>query len=125
MLEVVALWGFSMVLHTGSELVKGQPRDANLDLYPTRHQGNVSAPQASAHISGWGKVTSYGLTSGAPSVGQTGWTTGVDDAFGYHDDCPSNSADHRFEIDVDETGMEESRGAPQPCITSKFPAAVV
>jgi CO/xanthine dehydrogenase Mo-binding subunit len=31
-----ALWGLSMALHEGSEFVKGQPKDTNLDTYTLR-----------------------------------------------------------------------------------------
>lgn len=36
-----ALWGLSMALHEGSELVKGQPKDTNLDTYTLLRIGDV------------------------------------------------------------------------------------
>jgi isoquinoline 1-oxidoreductase beta subunit len=39
--EGAALWGLSMALHEGSEFVKGQPRDTNLDTYTPLRMGDV------------------------------------------------------------------------------------
>ena len=36
-----ALWGLSMALHEGSEFVKGQPKDTNLDTYMLLRMGDV------------------------------------------------------------------------------------
>lgn len=36
-----ALWGLSMALHEGSEFVKGQPKDTNLDTYTPLRMGDV------------------------------------------------------------------------------------
>jgi isoquinoline 1-oxidoreductase beta subunit len=36
-----ALWGLSMALHEGSEFVKGQPKDTNLDTYTLLRMGDV------------------------------------------------------------------------------------
>ncbi len=36
-----ALWGLSMALHEGSEFVKGQPKDTNLDTYTVLRMGDV------------------------------------------------------------------------------------
>jgi CO/xanthine dehydrogenase Mo-binding subunit len=36
-----ALWGLSMALHEGSEFVKGQPKDTNLDTYTPLRIGDV------------------------------------------------------------------------------------
>lgn len=39
--EGSALWGLSMALYEGSEFVKGQPKDRNLDTYTLLRMGNV------------------------------------------------------------------------------------
>jgi len=39
--EGAALWGLSMALHEGSEFVKGQPKDTNLDTYTLLRMGDV------------------------------------------------------------------------------------
>jgi isoquinoline 1-oxidoreductase beta subunit len=39
--EGAALWGLSMALHEGSEFVKGQPKDTNLDAYTLLRMGGV------------------------------------------------------------------------------------
>src|SRR6202043_1456735 len=39
--EGASLWGLSMALHEGSEFVKGQPRDTNLDTYTPLRMGDV------------------------------------------------------------------------------------
>ena len=39
--EGSALWGLSMALYEGSEFVKGQPKDINLDTYTLLRMGNV------------------------------------------------------------------------------------
>ncbi len=39
--EGAALWGLSMALHEGSEFVKGQPKDTNLDTYALLRIGDV------------------------------------------------------------------------------------
>jgi CO/xanthine dehydrogenase Mo-binding subunit len=39
--EGAALWGLSMALHEGSEFVKGQPKDTNLDTYTPLRMGDV------------------------------------------------------------------------------------
>jgi CO/xanthine dehydrogenase Mo-binding subunit len=39
--EGAALWGLSMALHEGSEFVKGQPKDTNLDTYTLLRIGDV------------------------------------------------------------------------------------
>ena len=39
--EGAALWGLSMALHEGSEFVKGQPNDTNLDTYTLLRMGDV------------------------------------------------------------------------------------
>jgi len=39
--EGAALWGLSMALHEGSEFVKGQPKDTNLDTYALLRMGDV------------------------------------------------------------------------------------
>jgi isoquinoline 1-oxidoreductase beta subunit len=39
--EGAALWGLSMALHEGSEFVKGQPNDINLDTYTPLRMGDV------------------------------------------------------------------------------------
>jgi CO/xanthine dehydrogenase Mo-binding subunit len=39
--EGAALWGLSMALHEGSEFVKGQPQDINLDTYTPLRMGDV------------------------------------------------------------------------------------
>jgi isoquinoline 1-oxidoreductase beta subunit len=39
--EGAALWGLSMALHEGSEFVKGQPQDTNLDTYTLLRMGDV------------------------------------------------------------------------------------
>jgi isoquinoline 1-oxidoreductase subunit beta len=39
--EGAALWGMSMALHEGSEFVKGQPRDTNLDTYAPLRIGDT------------------------------------------------------------------------------------
>jgi isoquinoline 1-oxidoreductase beta subunit len=39
--EGAALWGLSMALYEGSEFVKGQPRDTNLDTYTLLRIGDV------------------------------------------------------------------------------------
>jgi CO/xanthine dehydrogenase Mo-binding subunit len=39
--EGAALWGLSMALHEGSEFVKGQPKDTNLDTYQLLRMGDV------------------------------------------------------------------------------------
>jgi isoquinoline 1-oxidoreductase subunit beta len=39
--EGAALWGLSMALYEGSEFVKGQPKDTNLDTYALLRMGNV------------------------------------------------------------------------------------
>jgi CO/xanthine dehydrogenase Mo-binding subunit len=39
--EGAALWGLSMALHEGSEIVKGQPKDTNLDTYTPLRMGDV------------------------------------------------------------------------------------
>jgi isoquinoline 1-oxidoreductase subunit beta len=36
-----ALWGLSMALHEGSEFVKGQPKDTNLDTYRLLRMGDT------------------------------------------------------------------------------------
>jgi isoquinoline 1-oxidoreductase subunit beta len=36
-----ALWGLSMALHEGSEFVRGQPKDTNLDTYTPLRMGDV------------------------------------------------------------------------------------
>jgi isoquinoline 1-oxidoreductase subunit beta len=35
------LWGLSMALHEGSEFVKGQPKDTNLDTYTLLRMGDL------------------------------------------------------------------------------------
>jgi CO/xanthine dehydrogenase Mo-binding subunit len=40
--EGAALWGLSMALHEGSEFVKGQPKDTNLDTYALLRMGDVA-----------------------------------------------------------------------------------
>ena len=40
-IEGGALWGLSMALHEGSEFVKGQPKDTNLDTYTLLRMGDV------------------------------------------------------------------------------------
>ena len=39
--EGAALWGLSMALHEGSEFIKGQPKDTNLDTYTLLRMGDV------------------------------------------------------------------------------------
>jgi hypothetical protein len=39
--EGAAPWGLSMALHEGSEFVKGQPKDTNLDTYTPLRMGDV------------------------------------------------------------------------------------
>jgi hypothetical protein len=39
--EGAALWGLSMALHEGSEFVKGQPKDTNLDTYTLLRMGDI------------------------------------------------------------------------------------
>jgi isoquinoline 1-oxidoreductase subunit beta len=39
--EGASLWGLSMALHEGSEFVKGQPKDTNLDTYTPLRMGDV------------------------------------------------------------------------------------
>ena len=39
--EGASLWGLSMALHEGSQYVKGQPRDTNLDTYTPLRMGDV------------------------------------------------------------------------------------
>jgi isoquinoline 1-oxidoreductase beta subunit len=39
--EGAALWGLSMALHEGSEFVKGEPKDTNLDTYTPLRIGDV------------------------------------------------------------------------------------
>jgi CO/xanthine dehydrogenase Mo-binding subunit len=39
--EGAALWGLSMALHEGSEFVKGQPKDINLDTYTPLRMGDI------------------------------------------------------------------------------------
>jgi isoquinoline 1-oxidoreductase beta subunit len=39
--EGAALWGLSMALHEGSEFVKGQPKDTNLDTYTPLRMGDA------------------------------------------------------------------------------------
>jgi isoquinoline 1-oxidoreductase subunit beta len=39
--EGASLWGLSMVLHEGSALVNGQPKDTNLDTYTPLRMGDV------------------------------------------------------------------------------------
>ena len=39
--EGAALWGLSMALHEGSEFVKGQPKDTNLDTYTPLRMGDM------------------------------------------------------------------------------------
>jgi isoquinoline 1-oxidoreductase subunit beta len=39
--EGAALWGLSMALHEGSEFVKGQPKDTNLNTYALLRMGDV------------------------------------------------------------------------------------
>jgi isoquinoline 1-oxidoreductase beta subunit len=39
--EGAALWGLSMALYEGSEFVKGQPKDTNLDTYTPLRMGDV------------------------------------------------------------------------------------
>jgi CO/xanthine dehydrogenase Mo-binding subunit len=39
--EGATLWGLSMALHEGSEFVKGQPKDTNLDSYTPLRMGDV------------------------------------------------------------------------------------
>jgi isoquinoline 1-oxidoreductase beta subunit len=39
--EGAALWGLSMALHEGSEFVKGEPKDTNLDTYTPLRMGDV------------------------------------------------------------------------------------
>jgi CO/xanthine dehydrogenase Mo-binding subunit len=39
--EGAALWGLSMAMHEGSEFVKGQPNDINLDTYTPLRMGDV------------------------------------------------------------------------------------
>jgi CO/xanthine dehydrogenase Mo-binding subunit len=39
--EGAALWGLSMALHEGSEFMKGQPKDTNLDTYTPLRMGDV------------------------------------------------------------------------------------
>lgn len=39
--EGAALWGLSMALHEGSEFVKGQPKDTNLNTYTLLRMGDV------------------------------------------------------------------------------------
>ena len=39
--EGSALWGLSMALYEGTEFVKGQPKDTNLDTYSLLRMGNV------------------------------------------------------------------------------------
>jgi CO/xanthine dehydrogenase Mo-binding subunit len=39
--EGAALWGLSMALHEGTEFVKGQPKDINLDTYTPLRMGDV------------------------------------------------------------------------------------
>ncbi|MDT5347151.1 MAG: isoquinoline 1-oxidoreductase subunit beta [Mycobacterium sp.] len=39
--EGAALWGLSMALHEGSEFVKGQPKDTNVDTYTPLRMGDV------------------------------------------------------------------------------------
>jgi isoquinoline 1-oxidoreductase subunit beta len=39
--EGAALWGLSMALQEGSQYVKGQPRDTNLDTYTPLRMGDV------------------------------------------------------------------------------------
>jgi CO/xanthine dehydrogenase Mo-binding subunit len=41
--EGAALWGLGMALHEGSEFVKGQPKDTNLDTYRVLRMGDVPA----------------------------------------------------------------------------------
>ncbi len=40
-MEGAASWGLSMALHEGSEFVKGQPKDTNLDTYALLRMGDV------------------------------------------------------------------------------------
>jgi CO/xanthine dehydrogenase Mo-binding subunit len=39
--ESASLWGLSMVLHEGSALLNGQPKDTNLDTYTPLRMGDV------------------------------------------------------------------------------------
>ena len=39
--EGAALWGMGMALHEGSEFVKGQPKDTNLNTYKVVRMGDV------------------------------------------------------------------------------------
>jgi CO/xanthine dehydrogenase Mo-binding subunit len=39
--EGAALWGLSLALHEGTEFVKGQPKDTNLDSYRVLRMGDV------------------------------------------------------------------------------------
>lgn len=39
--EGAALWGLSMALHEGTEFVRGQPKDTNLDTYTPLRMGDV------------------------------------------------------------------------------------
>jgi isoquinoline 1-oxidoreductase beta subunit len=39
--EGATLWGLSMALHEGTEIVKGQPKDTNLNSYPLLRMGDV------------------------------------------------------------------------------------
>ena len=41
--EGAALWGLGMALHEGSEFVKGQPKDTNLDTYRVLRMSDVPA----------------------------------------------------------------------------------
>jgi CO/xanthine dehydrogenase Mo-binding subunit len=41
--EGAALWGLGMALHEGTEFVKGQPKDTNLDTYRVLRMGDVPA----------------------------------------------------------------------------------
>jgi isoquinoline 1-oxidoreductase beta subunit len=43
--SVRSLWGFSMALREGSEFVKGQPKDTNLDTYTPLRMGDVPIVQ--------------------------------------------------------------------------------
>jgi isoquinoline 1-oxidoreductase beta subunit len=39
--EGATLWGLSMALHEGTEIIKGQPKDTNLNSYPLLRMGDV------------------------------------------------------------------------------------
>ena len=46
--EGAALWGLSVVLHEGSEFVKGQPKDTNLDTYALLRMADVPDVEVSS-----------------------------------------------------------------------------